>query len=251
MDWGLIGVTLAPIFFITTTFLALKLVRRRKPAWAYHTSHIIGLHGEAPPELKLTFGTRQVTDVYKTLIMFFNKGNEVIRGNLSDASDINENIVMHFGGGEILRQPTLCRVSKEGIKFSTKQVIKNGDNAIELYFRYLGHHDGVIIEVLHTKCDAITCSGDVMNAEITHLKDLITSRPKDFYKDLAVVSGLIVFFGWVIFQLTSSVIQAGVWHWSDVLIIVLLVAFFILVLIVALLRFIHYWLLPRWSIFKE
>lgn len=199
MDWKyIIPIFLAIVFFVVSTILAMKLARRKKPAWAYSTRHIIGRDAEAPPELKYVFGTREVKDVYKTTLIFFNMGNENIRGDLADVSDINDNIVFHFRGAEILRQPIIQKPSKEAIKFSAKQIVKDSDNAIELHFRYLGHNDGAIVEIWHTKCDQIFPSGDIMNVDITQLKEFVRSRPEGFYVSLAVPIFFLALFLWLL-----------------------------------------------------
>ena len=68
MDWGLLGVILAPIFFISTVvlsvFLAIRFYKRKEPVWAYETARIIGLGSNAPEELRLTFNDRPVDSVY-------------------------------------------------------------------------------------------------------------------------------------------------------------------------------------------
>jgi len=176
INWGLVSTILGVIFFITTIVLAIRLTRRKKPVWAYKTTKIIGLDTDAPLELKLTFNEQLVTDVYRTKVILFNKGNEAI---LKD--NITESIVIHFQGANILQQPTILATSKEGIGASAKQVVKGGDNAIELSFQYLDHNDGSVAEVLHTLSDNITCSGNIIGVgQPVYIGEFTPSYPERF-----------------------------------------------------------------------
>lgn len=175
MDWGLIGIILAIVFFIATIVLGLRLTRRKKPVWASVTNEIIGLDTDAPAELKLSFADKSVRDAYRTIFIFFNKGREPIRKN-----DVAEDIVIHFKGADILQQPDILKPSKEAIEFSAKQIVKDGDKAIELSFRYLDHNDGAVVEVLHTKHQAITHSGDIIGADrIRYIGEFLPPSPPD------------------------------------------------------------------------
>ena len=174
MNFGLIGILLAIVFFIATIVLAIRLARRKKPVWACNTTKIIGLGANAPPELELTFDKRHVSDVYRTLLIFFNRGNETIRED-----DITENVTVHFKGAEIFRQAIIRAKSKEAIKFYTKQGVKDGDNVVELSFLYLDHNDGAVVEVLHTRCEEITCSGNIIGVKaIASIGEFEQQRPK-------------------------------------------------------------------------
>lgn len=175
MDWKFIITLVGMVGFgITTIVLAARLARRKKPAWAYKTTRIIGLGTNAPPELRLTFDGKVIINAYSTIFIFFNKGNETIRKD-----DVTENVTMHFKGAEVLRQPTIIMKSKEAIEFSAKQIIRDGDNCVESDFKYLDHNDGGVVEVLHTESKKITCSGNIMGAkELAYIGEFISSRPK-------------------------------------------------------------------------
>lgn len=170
MDWRYI----ITIFFtiglgITAIVLTIKLARRKKPVWAYTTMKIIGLGTNAPPELELTFNKRPLTDVYRTTFILFNRGNEAIR-----KEDITRNVTVHFSGAEILREPTVTAKSTEEIQFSARQVVKDGDNAIELDFLYLDHNDGAVTEVIHTTSEQIYCRANIIGAkEIANIGEFV------------------------------------------------------------------------------
>lgn len=149
------------VIAVISIVVAVKMARRKKPVWAANTEKIIGLETGAPTELKLYFSEKSINDVWRTFIVFFNKGNEAIR-----EGDVTESIIIHFKGAQILREPTVNKPSKEPIKFTARQVVQNGDDSIRVGFRYLGRNDGATIEVLHTEANSIFTTGDVMDAKI-------------------------------------------------------------------------------------
>lgn len=132
---------LAIIFGITTLIgivVTIKLAKRKQPAWAHKTRKIIGLGTEAPQELKLTFNGKSINDVYRTIFIFFNKGNEAIQSN-----DVPQKVSINFGGAEILREPVIKGKSDESIGFSAQRVVTEENDSIELDFSYLDHDDGI------------------------------------------------------------------------------------------------------------
>lgn len=175
MNWNLIGIFLAGIFFITTLTLTLKYRRVKKLVWSYKTKKVIGLGSNAPPELQLMFGRRRITDLYQTDIMIFNAGNESLRRN-----DITEDITVRFEGAEILRPPIIIAKSKEAIRFTTKAVKDNNDFSLELNFLYLDHNDGAVIEVLHSKSEKLSCSGNVIGVKKIYYRGEYQPRPPSF-----------------------------------------------------------------------
>jgi hypothetical protein len=159
MDWGIAQTILTVVFGVTAIIsivVAIRLARRKKPSWAYDTSQIIGLGTNAPPELKLTFDNFVVPDVYRTMLIFYNRGNETIR-----KSDVNEAVTIKLKNGKLLRDPNLQAVSRAQIRLSA---IRRGDELAEIDFSYLDQGDGGVIELLHTKYDEIDCDGDIMGA---------------------------------------------------------------------------------------
>lgn len=164
MNWSIVQTILTVVFgiiAIISIVVVVKMARRKKPVWAVNTQKIIGIETDAPAELKLYFSEKSINDALRTIIVFFNKGNEAIRED-----DISESIIIHFRGAQILREPTINKPSKEPIKFTARQVVQDGDDSIRVGFRYLGHNDGATIEVLHTEAKSIFITGDIMDTEI-------------------------------------------------------------------------------------
>jgi len=159
MDWRLILEIALGIVAVVSLIVTIRLARRKKPVWAYITKQIIGIGSDAPPELKLTFNDKIVSNVYKTELILFNSGNEAIR-----KGDVPNKICVRFIGAEILREPVIEIKSKEEIRLSASRVVRDEDNAVELAFSYLDHNDGAVIEILHTACNKIACEGNIIGA---------------------------------------------------------------------------------------
>ncbi len=196
MNWEtIVSYILVVVLFIVSTILAVKLARKKKPVWAHETTKVIGLGTDAPSELKLTFDNKPVTDVYRTTFIVFNRGNEAIRKD-----DVITKITVHFSGSDILREPTIKVTSKEETKFSAKRVVKEGNNAIELDFLYLDHHDGAVVEAIHTKCEDIRCLGTIIGTKgIRTIGDFTTSVPRTVRGFFGLIR---LMFGW--FMLASG-----------------------------------------------
>jgi len=160
MNWTLLGLILTIVFFISTIVLSRRLAKKQKPAWAHNTAKVIGLGSDAPPELKMSFAGIPITNVYRTIFIFLNKGNETI-----PQANVTETIAVHFKGAQILREPTILATSRQANKVSVGQSTKDGDSVVTLEFLYLYHDDGVVVEVLHTESQHIRCSGNIMGTD--------------------------------------------------------------------------------------
>ena len=177
--WASIGLGILSIY------LVVKQARRKKPVWGYETHWLMGLGSDAPPELKLYFEKKRIFDVYQTKFIFLNVGNEVIR-----RGDVADKITIHFKDCKILREPSLV-TGREVIGFTKTLITEGKDNQVQFDFLYLGRNDGGIIKVLHTKCEEITCSGDIMGAKIGRFTRYESSR--SFVRNPAALFGAIWF----------------------------------------------------------
>jgi len=240
MDWGIVvAIILAIVFFIATIVLTLRLSRRKKPVWASITNKIIGLDTDAPAELKLFFAEKPVRDAYRTIFIFFNKGREPIRKN-----DVAEDIAIHFKGADILQQPVILKPSKEAIKFSAKQIVKDEDNAIELSFHYLDYNDGAVVEVLHTKSQKITHSGNIIGADrIRGIGEFLPPRPLELRRLLREYR---IF--WLLGILGIAFFVMMLVTAEDVLEVLFALAYFlILVILISMPTLRRYIKFPKWS----
>ena len=145
MDWKyVIAIVVTVVLSVITIIQGFRLVRKKRPSWAYVTRRVIGLGSNAPPELKLTFGDVAVNEVFRTTLIFFNRGREPIRAK----DDVVEPISIIIKDAQILREPIIHPNEKlNKIGFVAK---RNGD-CIEIDFKCLDYNDGAVIEILHTK----------------------------------------------------------------------------------------------------
>ncbi len=178
MDTGTVSIILGVLLFGVSTILAFRLVRRKRPKWAYKTTNIIGLGTGAPHELKLTYNGKPVREVYRTTFIIFNKGKEPIREN-----DITAPITLYLEGGELLNEPAIKRTSNSEVKFSAK---KSGNNIIELGFKYLDHNDGAVFEVLHTSVKHIDCEANIIGAKLAYMGEFKDVFPKIINKNIII-----------------------------------------------------------------
>jgi hypothetical protein len=241
MDWRFLVTIISTVTFgILALILALKLARKRQPVWAYKTTKKIGLGSNMPPELKLTFNEQPVSDVYQTRFILFNKGNEAIL-----KENITETIAIHFKGANILRQPSILAMSRKGIELSSKQVVKDGDNAIEVSFKYLDHNDGAVIEVWHTTSQDIKISGNIIGAsQIRYIGGFAPTVAGPLYNSLVPVVGPAVFIG--VF-LGIAVKQGTLGQTGDIAFLAIFSAAFVF----GLVPFIRCRKFPRWSVIKS
>lgn len=250
MDWKfIVYVVIAIVGIAVPTIFAIRLARKKRPVWAYKTEQIIGLGSDAPPELKLYFNEKPIPNVFRTTLLFFNLGNEAIR-----RIDVTDKITFYFPGAEILRDPYPIQTSKPEIRMSIEKVIKNSDSAVELDFEYLSHHDGVLIEVLHTKCDDIECNGNVIDSrEIKNIGKLIQTHIslsnvfRALYFILAGLSGITIFI-WTIITTDKSEPTTLVFTRVFLTVTFIMLGF---AAIPDLRRYFHIRKFPKWSLLKK
>lgn len=174
MDWwAIIGYVLALLIAIPTIIIVVRRVSGKQPVWAYKTKQVIGLGSDAPKELKLLFKDQSVSDVWRTYVIFLNRGRDCI-----DKHDVVEKPVLSFESAKILRHRILRPISDPTIGFFTRRMgAKGASNSIKIEFEYLDHNDGAVIEVLHTETRQITCSSTVKGAKNKRFEYVGEFRP--------------------------------------------------------------------------
>jgi len=243
MDWGVIQTIVTVVSVVLAAVFGIRLARKKKPTWAYGTIPIIGLGTNAPPELKLTFEGQPITDAYLTRLVFFNRGNETVRSN-----DVTQSILIHFQGARILRPPMVLAQSKQAIEASAKQVIGDDNDGVRLRFLYLDHNDGMVVEVLHTQSQSISCSGNIIGTnEIRCVGEFVTFRRR-FWVFLFGIFGsmAILFSAGFLFALAreeSKQLAKGD-YWIPLLVVCVLGA---AMFWIANRGWLHYIKLPKWS----
>lgn len=241
MDWELIGIILALIFFGSTTILAIRLAKRKKLVWAYKTEEIIGLKTSTPRDLKLFFKNKPVTNVYRTTFIVFNKGEIAIR-----KEDVTKRITVSFSGAKILERPSI-RPSNDEVKFSAKRISRGQDSAVELDFSYVDHNDGAIVEVLHTKYKDIKCTGNILEAgEPRYIGEFNPHRPEGFYGAIVLLILFSAMLAWMWFNTVSGAVQTTI-DWNAVAILALFTAVFIYFTSYSIRSLLRYMQFRRWG----
>lgn len=195
MDWVLFLGMVAVLLSGATIVLALKLVKRKKPVWAYTTRRIIGRDTDAAPELQISFQGRVVDNVYRTVLILCNMGAETVK-----QTDVAETVTIHFEGASILRPPTTLAMPKEANRLSARLIGDGRDDAVQIDFRYLDRGDGIAVEVLHTEAEGIRCSGVIVGTDkIRYVGELAADRTAEWERLTVSFCGLIgggaVYFG--------------------------------------------------------
>jgi len=246
-----LSIVLAIVFFVATVVLAVvlavKFAKKRQPVWAYETTKLIGLGSNAPSELKLTFNEQSVTDVYRTRVILFNKGNEpILKGN------VTESIAIHFKGANILRQPTILAKSRKGIELSAKQVVTGGDDAIEISFKYLDHNDGAVIEVLHTTYQDIKPSGNIIGtSEIHFIGEFAPNPDRPLRRTIMRVIMVLFGLGFALSLVLKDVNSGEYPLWIYIVTYAAVALFFLLMLVPEVAPFVRCRKFPRWSVIKS
>ncbi len=161
---------------ILSIYLLIKRLRKKKPILGHKTRSIIGLGSNAPPDLTLFFHSLPVKDVYQTKFIFLNQGDDTIR-----PEDVTDTFTIHFKDCKIIREPSLFP-SRDVIRFAQKVKTKGKDSLVQLSFGYLDHNDGAVIEILHSKCEEITFSGNIIGSEIGKFKEY-DKRSRSFVRN--------------------------------------------------------------------
>lgn len=229
---GLIAIALA--------IVALRQIRKRKPAWSYQTTKVIGLGTDAPSELKLMFNDKQISEVFRTLLIFFNQGKRSIQ-----QKDVTDTISICFKGADFLRDPYSMILNKPENRI---KVINKGDNEFNIEFSFLDHNDGVIVEVLHTKCEQIECEGYVLEAgRPKYIGEFKPHRPENWRITIGAVLVLIATFTWMVVSSVLSAIRNPN-NWGDAISMIVLVLLFVATAIASKpARFFRHLLFPVWS----
>jgi len=242
MNWTLTISVIVVIVAIITLYVMIRQSKKKRPTWAFTTRQVIGRDAESPPELKYVFGDQEVEEVYVTTIIFFNRGDENYYGDLVTTGnrDINEPIIIDFGGAQILRQPTI-KIQSKGVanKFGAETIEINGEQCIQLHFPMLSLNDGALIEVWHTKCKL---KPDITNANIHLLNDFIREPPKNIKRYIATSSVFILgLMAILVYGLVSSK-DAG-----TRVVISILFGGFALFIITDMLKALRFMVFPSWS----
>ena len=136
--FGLCAVVAIPLMII----FYLRSKRQKEPVWSFEARKVIGLGAESPKELQLTFAGRPVDEVAETRLIFWNRGRETI-----NREDVVDKLRVVFSEGvTILGKPEVEIASRNAIGLS----VMKANNWAVFDFKFLDHHDGGVIRILHT-----------------------------------------------------------------------------------------------------
>lgn len=111
---------------------------------------------DRPEQIEILFLGKKVESLYKTLIYFWNDGNQTIKKN--DLETIDRLKISTIESESIL-SVNIVKNTRDVINFS----LMNEERIYEVNFDYLDPTDGVVIEVLHTgQPEDLNFSGTVM-----------------------------------------------------------------------------------------
>jgi hypothetical protein len=172
------GDILAIVFGITTVIgiiVTIELSKKKQPFWSFSTETVLRINPDAPKGLKLTFNDNPIDILYRTKLIFFNKGNDPI-----EPINVKEKVVISFGKARILSEPDY-KPNRPQIKFNAKKVTIGTNEGIELDFSFLDHDDGALVEVLHAEKASIDkVAGVISGAKIRRIKEFDPAKRMSF-----------------------------------------------------------------------
>ncbi|GAG15865.1 unnamed protein product, partial [marine sediment metagenome] len=122
------------------------------------TERIIGIGADTPKEIKLSFGDREIQNVYRTKLTFLNNGTDII-----DKQDIVSPLQFELNNSEILIEPIIISKSRDEIRFSATRNVEK--NSVLLGFEYLDNKDGGMIEIIHTEYEELKIHHNIKGAK--------------------------------------------------------------------------------------
>jgi hypothetical protein len=197
------------------------------------------LESDTPEELEITFNKEPVKEVYRTLLLIFNKGNKAIL-----KKDIVKPIKVVFGNSRILRKPSIISISKKDNDFSA-DIEKGTEDTIGINFLFLSKNDGALIEVMHSGKANVSCKGSIPDTNIRIIEGYNPAQPKPPNKYRGIVLSILVI---------GYMLALGIMSWLGISInsdLVAMFSYFIFVFAMIVIsdirKHIHYRKFPLWS----
>lgn len=247
MGWNPIYLVITIVSIGIAIYFGRKSIRKKEPFVAYFREKVLGIGANAPVELKLLFNDIQVSDVYRTRFLIFNKGKLAIR-----KSDIVDGITIIFDSGEILGEPVIKCVSNESVKFRAIKTSQDNKYQIELDFDYLNEKDGAVIEVLHTEDSNTSTKARLIDVEkiteIKNIKPFIRWRMRYYFYSFIGFCGLL---GWGVYEITHGEVNTSPANGVDIKvfypIMISLGVAWLLTFLPDVKNYIRYYSFPKWS----
>jgi len=194
-----IALILTVIFGIASIYFYLKSRSIKKTAFIYATNI---LQTKAHPKVSIRFEKRQIENLTKAIVLFYNAGNREIR--YEDIPSSGYPTIVFSELSHILSS-TVLALSNNSTSFEANQKQKN---IIELTFQYLNPQDGAVIEILYeeesnAKIPSVTFHATLIGATQPDISKYI-NRPKLKDYGFHLFIGLIALILGVIVLITFS-----------------------------------------------
>lgn len=156
----LIGVILTVVFGLTTVFFYFKSRRFKQPKFVLRRST---LQTRNHPRVSILFDNREVKNLSRAQILFYNAGSMEIR---QEDVPSNGRLSIEFKEGvQVLSYNVLARSSEE-INFS---IYQDGKRYLAFEFDYLNPGDGALMEVLFEDTEErkeipVVCNASIIGA---------------------------------------------------------------------------------------
>lgn len=147
---GWVGSLIGIFGLIVATFFFLKSRRAPKPSYQKSSLRLLGKNeNNLPDQVTVLFNKKEVDRLTKTTLIFWNNGNEVLKGE--EVADTDP-IKISFNEGDHILSYEKLHETKEVNEFSVSED-KNNSHQLVIKFSYLDPGDGISIELFHDSED--------------------------------------------------------------------------------------------------
>ncbi|ANJ91927.1 hypothetical protein [Serratia plymuthica] len=221
LNFGWVGSLIGIVSLLFAAYVYIKSVKKAEPCYQWRTNTIIGdIHDDISSKIHITFDSRDIKNLKRTLVVFWNNGKEYIDRNLI----LSENpLSISFNDGEILSHQ---------IKSTNNNSIVAGtllkDKKILIDFNCLNRDNALCVEILHTSSNiepiiSGTIKGvddGVLNKGKIHSESFLTKNRLTKYiipalGVLLFISGVISFYFGDFSDLNKISTLGIIFEWND------------------------------------
>lgn len=143
LNFGWVGSLIGIVSLLFAAYVYIKSVKKAEPCYQWRTNTIIGdIHDDISSRIQITFNSRGIKSLKRTLVVFYNTGKEYIDRDLI----LSENpLSISFTDGDILSHQ-IKSTNNNSIVAST--LLK--DKKILIDFNCLNRDNALCVEILHT-----------------------------------------------------------------------------------------------------
>ncbi|MFC1998829.1 hypothetical protein ACFLVR_04205 [Chloroflexota bacterium] len=145
-------------------YITLKVKKRKWIFWSFKTVRMFEINKGDDSLPQISLDGKIVNEIYRTEVLFVNKGNETIRNG-----DITKKITVDLGDNVILQKPRISQMSNPENRIALDTTEEN-KSFVEVDFYYLDPDDGALFEVIHSKKDKVELTANIMGVnKIKHI----------------------------------------------------------------------------------